>query len=78
MLLKFKLIKYTNHKYVICVWNLATSSEELTKIIKLRYKETQVQIFYAVWPLTLKVLLVSCFETWSLPVHVCRHILLQE
>lgn len=44
MLLKFKLIKYTNHKYVICVRNLAASSEELTKIIKLRHKKMQIQI----------------------------------
>lgn len=38
----FESFQCTNHKYVVCVWNLAASSEEFTKVIKLRHKVIEV------------------------------------
>lgn len=43
MPLWFKLICHTDHEYVICVWNLAPSSEQFTEIIKLRHGEIRME-----------------------------------
>lgn len=84
----------TNHEDVICVWNLATSSEEFTEVIKLQHKDKhfrylfihlvtgQVNVKKMNTTTTVRVNMlhrnIRRYGDTVLPAHVCPHTLLQE